>query len=44
MSGRINLSNLSDSLKEHLNGLGLTEEQVNELIENALVEINEKKC
>ena len=42
MSGRINLSNLSDSLKEHLNGLGLTEEQVNELIENALVEINEK--
>ena len=42
MSGRINYSNLSDSLKEHLNGLGLTEEQVNELIENALVEINEK--
>ena len=42
MSGRINLSNLSDSLKEHLNGLGLTEEQVNELIEEALVEINEK--
>ena len=42
MSGRINLSNLSDSLKEHLNGLGLTEEQVNELIENALVSINEK--
>ena len=42
MSGRINLSNLSDSLKEHLNGLGLTEEQVNELIENALDEINEK--
>ena len=42
MSGRINLSNLSDSLKEHLNGLGLTEEQVNELIENALIEINEK--
>ena len=36
MSGRINYSNLSDSLKEQLNGLGLTEEQVNELIENAL--------
>ena len=42
MSGRINLSNLSDSLKEHLNSLGLTEEQVNELIEEALVSINEK--
>ena len=38
MSGRINYSNLSDSLKEQLNGLGLTEEQVNELIENALVD------
>ena len=38
MSGRINYSNLSDSLKERLNGLGLTEEQVNELIENALVD------
>ena len=32
MSGRINLSNLSDSLKEYLNGLGLTEAQVQELI------------
>ena len=38
MSGRINYSNLSDSLKEQFNGLGLTEEQVNELIENALVD------
>ena len=33
MSGRINLSNLSDSLKEYLNGLGLTEAQVQELID-----------
>ena len=42
MSGRINYSNLSDRLKEKLNGLGLTEEQVVELIEEALVSINEK--
>lgn len=30
--GRIRLEELSDSLKEYLNGLGLTEEQVQGLI------------
>ena len=40
MSGRINYSNLSDSLKEQLNGLGLTEEQVQGLINSGLVDIN----
>ena len=40
MSGRINYSNLSDSLKEYLNGLGLTEEQVQGLIDVGLVDIN----
>jgi hypothetical protein len=40
--GEIRKENLHQSLIEHLNGLGLTEDQVNELIENALVEISEK--
>lgn len=42
MSGRINLSNLSDSLKEHLNGLGLTEEQVNAIVQEAIAIVNAK--
>ena len=32
MSGRINLDNISDDFKSYLQGLGLTEEQVNEAI------------
>lgn len=43
MSGRINLSNLSDSLKEHLNSLGLTEEQVQGLIDAGLVNVQKFK-
>ena len=42
MSGRINYSNLSDSLKEHLNGLGLTEEQVNAIVQEAIAVVNAK--
>ena len=42
MAGRITIDNLSDSLKEYLNGLGLTEDQVNQIVANALVSINEK--
>lgn len=40
MSGRINYSNLSDSLKEKFNNAGLTEEQVQGLIDEGLVDIN----
>ena len=32
MSGRINLDNISDDFKSYLQGLGLTEEQVNKII------------
>ena len=32
MSGRINLDNISEDFKSYLQGLGLTEEQVNEII------------
>lgn len=39
MSGRITLDNLSTELKNHLETLGLTEEQVNEIIQEALVDI-----
>lgn len=38
MSGRITIDNLSKSLKEYLNGLGLTEEQVTTIITNILVD------
>ena len=37
--GRIRLEDLSDSLKEYLNGLGLTEVQVQELIDNMQEEV-----
>lgn len=40
MSGRINYSNLSDSLKEKFNNAGLTEEQVQGLINAGLVDMN----
>ena len=40
MSGRINYSNLSDSLKEKFNNAGLTEEQVQGLIDEGLVDVN----
>jgi hypothetical protein len=40
--GEIRKENLHQSLIDYLDGLGLTEEQVQGLIENALVEINEK--
>jgi hypothetical protein len=39
MSGRINYSNLSDSLKAKFNEAGLTEEQVQELIDAGLAEV-----
>lgn len=42
MAGRITIDNLSKSLKEYLNDLGLTEEQVNQIVNDALVSINEK--
>ena len=42
MSGRINLSNLSDGLKEYLNGLGLSEEQVNAIVQEAIAVVNAK--
>ena len=32
MSGRINLDNISEDFKSYLQGLGLTEEQVNKII------------
>lgn len=34
MSGRLTIDNLSDNLKEYLNGLGLTEDQINTIIQN----------
>lgn len=47
MSGRINLDNISDDFKSYLQGLGLTEEQVNEAIKlfvgnKELLETNDK--
>ena len=47
MSGRINLDNISDDFKSYLQGLGLTEEQVNEAIslfvgDKELLETNDK--
>ena len=42
--GEIRKENLHQSLIEHLNGLGLTEEQVNEIVAAALVDINEKNA
>lgn len=40
MSGRITIDNLSNSLKEYLNVLGLTEEQVQGLINEGLIDVN----
>lgn len=47
MSGRINLDNISEDFKSYLQGLGLTEEQVNEAIKlfvgnKELLETNDK--
>ena len=42
--GYINKDELSNELLEYMEGLGLTEEQVNQIIADALVDINEKNA
>ena len=43
MSGRINLDNISEDFKSYLQGLGLTEEQVNKIIgDKELLNTNDK--